>query len=77
MAADRDPGCPQGTMAPPYYTNDGTLQCNTIGKTCSHFENDLTCACDHHWWYSYTHCSDNGGTCYPDLGAKLSCDGGS
>ncbi len=47
-----DPDCPQGMTAPPYYVDDGTAPCTTVGKVCTYFESGLSCLCDHHWWYT-------------------------
>jgi hypothetical protein len=52
MFSSCDPDCPQGTMAPPFYVQNGALSCNQIGKQCTYFESGITCLCDHHWWYT-------------------------
>jgi hypothetical protein len=67
-----EPGCPEGTQAPPYYMEDGTLPCSTVGEVCTYFESGLTCLCDHHWWY--TDCGT--GPCPPPDGGFPICDGG-
>ena len=66
-----DPGCPTGYDSPPYL-QDGTVSCPTIGHSCTYFESEISCACDHHWWYTSW-----GIGCPPQDGGGPQCtDGG-